>query len=279
MNCPRTILLLVLASAVWLGAPAAPAAAKNIGDSLMVITTDENGVPIVGGGGGGGGAVTVADGANVVLGATTDTAVPAGDPGTISGKVRNIAALVDALNTALSTLNAKLPSAAAIAAGTANPTVSGIGVYPHTYNGSTWDPMVKADSGAGNVTSATQRIVLANNSIPCTSYAPINQAADATVITGTASQYIYPCAIVIKAQAADTISIWEGTGTACGTGSTAIVGSTTESEGVSISGAGDGFVMVSAAPFMRTATTGNNLCIRQTGTSRLSGMISYIKAP
>ncbi len=48
MNCSRTILLLVLASAIWLGAPAVPAEAKNIGDSLMVITTDENGVPIPG---------------------------------------------------------------------------------------------------------------------------------------------------------------------------------------------------------------------------------------
>lgn len=277
MTSSRTLLLLVLASAVWL---APHAEAKNIGDSLMVIQTDENGVPISGGGGGGG-PVTIADGADVTQGATTDDGCTAGGPGTVSCKLRNLTELVDSLNTAISTLNAKLPSAAPMEDDESNPTLSKITVYPKVWDAgaSQWDRMSKADSGAGNVTSATQRVVLANNSIPCTSYAPINQAADATVITGTASQYIYPCAIIIKAQAADTISIWEGTGTACGTGSAAIFGSTTESEGMGISGTGDGFVVVSAMPFMRTATTGNNLCIRQTGTARLSGMISYTKAP
>lgn len=96
MNCPRTILLLVLASAVWIGAPAAPAAAKNIGDSLMVITTDENGVPIVGGGGGGDasaanqvtqtGLLTTidADTGNIA----TSTSTTATNTGTIAGAVK-----------------------------------------------------------------------------------------------------------------------------------------------------------------------------------------------
>jgi len=42
------------------------------------------------GGGGGGGAVTIADGANVVEGATTDAAVTGDNPGTISAKLRGL---------------------------------------------------------------------------------------------------------------------------------------------------------------------------------------------
>lgn len=46
----------------------------------------------VNGSGGGGGAVTVADGADVAEGATTDAAVTAGATGTVSGKLRTISA-------------------------------------------------------------------------------------------------------------------------------------------------------------------------------------------
>lgn len=42
------------------------------------------------GGGGGGSAVTIADGANVVEGTTTDAAVTGDNPGTISGKLRGL---------------------------------------------------------------------------------------------------------------------------------------------------------------------------------------------
>lgn len=50
-----------------------------------------------GGGGGGGGAVTVADGADVNAGATTDIAVAAGAAGTIAAKVRRLTADLGAL--------------------------------------------------------------------------------------------------------------------------------------------------------------------------------------
>lgn len=46
------------------------------------------------GGGGGGGAVTVADGANVTQGATTDAAITTNAPGTLSGKLRGLVAIL-----------------------------------------------------------------------------------------------------------------------------------------------------------------------------------------
>lgn len=56
-----------------------------------------------GGGGGGGGASTIADGADVAEGATTDAAVTAGSAGTISGKLRQISADISTSNGSMST--------------------------------------------------------------------------------------------------------------------------------------------------------------------------------
>lgn len=68
-----------------------------------VTLVDEDGVPISGGnplptsgGGTGGGAVTIADGADVAEGATTDAAAAAGGVGTISAKLRRISAQLPA---------------------------------------------------------------------------------------------------------------------------------------------------------------------------------------
>lgn len=241
-----------------------------------VMTVDADGNYVAGGGGGG--ASTIADGADAALGSTTDAEATAGGTGTVSAKLRNATSLIDAGNTTLSTLNAKLPSAGALADDTANPTTTGVAAYNMCYDGSTWDRCVKADAGAGNVTSATQRVVLANNSIPCTSFIAVSQADDATVITGTASQYIYICSIVLVGAASEVINIIEGTGTVCGTGTTVIAGSSTQANGMSFAANG-GFSAVSALPFMRTSTLADNLCITQSGTSRVSGWISYTKAP
>lgn len=176
------------------------------------------------------------------------------------------------------TADTELPAAGALADSTSNPTVPAVGVFPHSWNGSTWDRAKTATAGAGNVDSTTQRVVLSNNSFPCTSYAAISQTADTAVITATASQYAYICSIVIVAGAAEVVSIWEGTGTACGTGSAAILGSTTEANGLSFAANG-GFTVASGIPILRTASTNVDVCVRQSGANRVSGFITYTKAP
>lgn len=52
-----------------------------------------NPLPTTGGGGGGGGACTIADGADTCEGFTTDSAVFGDNPGTISAKLRGLAAI------------------------------------------------------------------------------------------------------------------------------------------------------------------------------------------
>lgn len=73
-----------------------------------VVVLDSAGNDISGGGGGGGGAVSVADGADVAEGATTDTAVAAGAAGTISAKMRRLTTDLDAVKTSVNTVNTTL---------------------------------------------------------------------------------------------------------------------------------------------------------------------------
>lgn len=64
------------------------------GKFLRYHPCDANGnVKVTGGGGGGGGAVTIADGAAVAIGATTDAAVTTNAAGTLSAKLRGLVAI------------------------------------------------------------------------------------------------------------------------------------------------------------------------------------------
>ena len=185
---------------------------------------------------------------------------------------------VNSSNELLTNANTELPAAATLADDTANPTVPGVASFNMCFDGTTWDRCTKATAGQGAVDTATQRVTLAQGSTACPNYVAISQTADTTLVSGTSSQYFYICSIILVAGAAEVVSLWEGTGTACGTGSTAILGSTTEANGLSLAANG-GFTMVSGVPFLRTATTANDICLRQSGTNRVSGVITYYKAP
>jgi hypothetical protein len=57
---------------------------------LAVVLTDTSGDAYVASGGGGGGAVTIADGADVAEGTTTDAAITDGSAGTVTGQLRGL---------------------------------------------------------------------------------------------------------------------------------------------------------------------------------------------
>lgn len=73
------------------------------------------------------------------VGDTTDAAATAGSTGSLSAKLRLLTSQIDTLNTAISTLSGKLPSAGALADGTSNPTTTGVAAYNMCFNGTTWD--------------------------------------------------------------------------------------------------------------------------------------------
>jgi hypothetical protein len=100
-------------------------------------------VNVVAGGGSGGGPATIADGASVVEGATTDAAVTSNATGTISGKLRGLVAILadiwDSVNhriavalPAATVTTLTPPTAAAIASALANPLPVSLATAPTT---------------------------------------------------------------------------------------------------------------------------------------------------
>lgn len=114
---------------------------------------------------------------------------------------------------------------------------------------------------------------------PCTGVlwttVPISVAADTAVIAASSGNRNYICGGTLIANAAEVVSLWEGTGTACGTSSAAVAGSTTEANGMSIAANG-GFVI--AQP-IRGLSANVDTCIRVVGSSRITGWLEVVQAP
>lgn len=114
---------------------------------------------------------------------------------------------------------------------------------------------------------------------PCTGVArttiPVSVAADTAVITASASNRNYICGGALVAAAAEIVNVWEGTGTACGTSSAAVIGSTTEANGMSFAANG-GFTIPTT---IRGLSTNVDTCIRLSGTNRVAGWLTYVQAP
>jgi hypothetical protein len=113
---------------------------------------------------------------------------------------------------------------------------------------------------------------------PCTANntttVPISVAADTAVIAaGGGSTRTYICGGVLVASAAEVVNLWEGTGTACGTSSAALAGSTTEANGMSL--AANGGFEVSRT--IRGIGTNVDVCIRLSATNRVAGWLSYVQ--
>ena len=105
----------------------------------------------------------------------------------------------------------------------------------------------------------------------CNSQIAISQTANTTVVVGIAGQKIYICSILLISATAQSLSLVEGTGTACGTGKVAIIGGTNASISVIDQG---GFSAISPFGWLSTVS-GNNLCLLQSGTGNISGVITY----
>lgn len=112
---------------------------------------------------------------------------------------------------------------------------------------------------------------------PCSAQIPttvaISATADTVLVSATASVKVYICSISLVASAAEIVSIWEGTGSTCGTSSAALVGSTTEANGMSF--AANGGIAISAPISGITANV--DVCLRLSGSNRVSGYLTYVK--
>ena len=113
--------------------------------------------------------------------------------------------------------------------------------------------------------------------ILCDNFKPVSTTANAQIITaGGPTQFIYVCSYNLTIGTAETVSMVEGTGATCGTGTAAMVGGTTAAAGVSIGsinyGGGSGVVT-------RTVTAGDNVCLLKSGAGTLAGVVGWTSQP
>ena len=115
----------------------------------------------------------------------------------------------------------------------------------------------------------------AGQSIANTKKATLSQIASAQIITGAASKQTYICSIVIFSATAQSVNLVEGTGTTCATGIAGLTGGTTASTGMSLAANGSLSRGTGAGLTTFTAAAASNVCLLQSGTGQVSGVIIY----
>lgn len=178
------------------------------------------------------------------IGAPADNtcATDAGSCGLIA-QIKRLLAAFTSLNSKIDTLNTTASSS--LSAGTAY--VGDVGQH------GTWTMQ------AGTGTS-------------CPNVLPISQTTSTDLRTSSGKMYI--CSIVLIIPDAETASLVEGTGTVCATGIAAVIGGTTAANGIA-PGANGGFSAIGGFPWLQTQTSNDHLCLLQSGSGRIAGVITY----
>lgn len=110
------------------------------------------------------------------------------------------------------------------------------------------------------------------------SVAVINTTASAQLIAGAAGKQTYVCWIQFSLSAvADNVSLVEGTGSTCGTGTAGMAGGATAATGWNLlanaSVTGGGYTSFG----WKTATLADNVCFLVSSASQISGVIQYVQ--
>lgn len=212
------------------------ATAFTSGSMAVTLTAISTGGSGAGGGGGGGGVISGS--VSIIQGGNT--------------------AAVNA-SSQLST-DTEMSAAAALANGTANPTVPGVGAYSMVYNGTTWDRMTIPAAACDD----PARVSSVNVSLTA-------GTGNTELVALTASQIVYVCGFSLFAGGDSDVILSYGTGTACGTGNTDLATfGFTSTAGLGIAVANGG------AAQMKTATS-NALCVERGSSVTLKGFVAYVK--
>jgi len=109
-------------------------------------------------------------------------------------------------------------------------------------------------------------------------YASINQTGNTQLVAGTVSKKIYVCSIHVVAAAATNIAVVEGTGSVCATGTAGVTGfgGATAATGWNFAGNGGIALGNGDSSLGAEGTSGDNLCIFNSGSGQVSGGISYV---
>ncbi len=141
------------------------------------------------------------------------------------------------------------------------------------------EPQGQFATGQGfKITDGTNYLVVDPCKAQTKLYASISQTANAQVATGTASKKIYVCSIHVVAAAAANVAVVEGTGTVCGTSTAGVsgFGGATAATGWNFAANGGIALGNGDASLGAEGTSGDNLCVFNSGSGQVSGGISYV---
>ncbi len=249
-------------------------------------------------GGGISAAVTVADGADVAEGATTDAAATQGGSGTVSAKLR---LMTSQLNT-IATTGHPIIGTVAVTQSTSPWVISGALTANQSVNVAQVNGVTTL-TGTGAVGTGTQRVAIGTDTAtvagsatlpagtnrvgytsddPCTQKTKSNAAfttssgGPVSIVALSGSTVVYICSISAIADTAIKLSFIGGTGGSCASAQAAIWGSTTAANGMSLVANG-GFTQGSGNGSVGLTAAGHAFCLLQSGTSLIAGNITYVQ--
>lgn len=267
--------------------------------------------------GGSGGAVSIADGADVAEGAKADAAWTTGSGSVvallkaIATKAISSIAVTQSGSWVLSAgssiigkvsidqstpgttngvqVNAALPAGSNVIGHVINDTGSTTAVTGTVAANTAQVNGVTTSTGTGAVGTGTQRVAIGTDTAtvagstpnPCQAnallYAPISQAANAKYISAVSAKKNYICSITIIAADAENVSLVGGTGSTCGTNTEAVIGGATAANGPNLAANGGFTHGNGSAPIAAGATTNEDVCLFQSGSGRVAGVLTYVQ--
>ena len=175
----------------------------------------------------------------------------------------SVAAAVTVAQATASSLNATVTDGSG--AMTVDGTVT-VGTFPDN------EPMNVAQKGGSAVAAGP-----CEREVPL--YAQVDQASGEQLITGTASERVYVCSIAIVTATAQNIALVDGTGTVCATSPTGLLGGSTAATGQNFAVNGGWVLPFNQGGWAKTSTDADNVCLRQSSTGQVSGIVTYVSVP
>ena len=151
--------------------------------------------------------------------------------------------------------------------------------YPQMLN---CDPTTPTQCAAVSNTGAMSVTVANASTDPCTNtkanVAFATSAGTLQLVAPSGSTQVYVCSLSLIAAGSAVVNVVGGTGATCTTGTPlAAIGSVTPSAGLSLAANGGLTYGSGIATVARTTTAGHGLCLIQSGTTVLSGNITFIQ--
>lgn len=109
-------------------------------------------------------------------------------------------------------------------------------------------------------------------SLQCPYVVGVNQTTSTVLVTNKGGQAIHVCAFQAVSATAQNVSLVEGTGSVCATGTAGLWGGTSASVALAANGGGGPVSDRIVAPMQKS---GDNICLLQSGAGNVSGTLTY----